>query len=64
MNEKQRAMLVEDLESQKTYEAYTFTGCDCCGETIEEGEEFVFMGNRRKVCLKCLGEMQWRVRHE
>ena len=50
-------ILIEELQSKKAFDANWQTECDIGGEDIEEGEAFVFMGNKKKVCESCMGEL-------
>ena len=52
-----KEVLQEELENKKMYEASWDTDCNVCGDTILEGDEFCYMGNKRKVCENCRSEI-------
>ncbi len=58
MTKAQAKLLIEDLEYKKQFDAHYSTTCDECGNDIEEGMSFVFMGDRKKICIECLGNLQ------
>lgn len=46
-------ILIEELNYKKAFLASHDTECDICGEDIFDGDDFYFMGNRRKCCENC-----------
>lgn len=58
MTKSQAKLLIEELENKKLYEANWGTECDCCDGDIQQGDKFVFMGDKKKVCIDCVADMQ------
>ena len=52
-----KALLLVEMEGKLTYTAYKAGPCCSCHETIAEGDEFVFMEGKQKLCNTCLGEI-------
>lgn len=50
-------ILIEELEGKKPFDAMWSTDCNICGNSIEEGDEFFFFGDKQKVCGDCKAEM-------
>lgn len=57
-NSSFKAVLVEDLEYRKPFTANRMFPCSCCGNKVEEGDEFFFFGDKRKVCNDCRESMR------
>lgn len=55
---KQARLLAEDLEMKRTYDAKWETQCDSCDNTIYQGDSFIFLGDKNKVCMECTNFMQ------
>ena len=57
-NESIKELLVEELGYKKTFNnsMYVFP-CSCCKNTVEQGDEFIFMGDKKKVCINCQAEI-------
>ena len=58
-NTEIKDLLLEDLEYKKSFEAFPSLQCDGCGEYVANisGGEFVFMGDKKKLCSDCLFEI-------
>lgn len=54
---KAKDLLVEDLESRKPFDARFDSKC-YFGCEIIRGDQFYFMGDKRKVCSSCRAELQ------
>ena len=52
-----KKLLVEEMENKKSYEANYDTICDVDNGNIYKGEEFIFMGSRKKVCTNCQSDI-------
>lgn len=50
-------VLKEDIENKKPFTSAYDMDCYVCSNEIMEGDEFFFMGAKRKVCNNCLGDM-------
>jgi hypothetical protein len=48
-----KALLLEEFEMKKKFNATWAGTCDFCAGDIDEGQEFIFMGNKNKVCDDC-----------
>lgn len=53
-----KAILLEELENKKAFDATWEGTCNVGGEDIEVGDTFYFMGEKKKVCQNCFTEMQ------
>ncbi len=53
-----KEILIEELENKKIFNANRDTYCDVNGEDILQDDEFVFMGNKQKMCRQCLDDLQ------
>lgn len=58
MTKDEAKVLLEELEYKKQYKASFDGTCACCGDDIHIGDTFVFMGEKKKVCIGCLADMQ------
>jgi hypothetical protein len=54
---KIKTILIEEIEYKKVFAASWDTRCDECGKDILEGEDFVFMGSKKKICEDCRGDI-------
>lgn len=54
---KAKELLIEDLENKKPFQANFDSKC-YFGCQIIRGDDFYFMGDKRKVCASCRGELQ------
>jgi hypothetical protein len=54
---KIKELLAQELANKKSYAAHRDTFCDICAEDIPEGEDFIFMGEKKKICNVCFGEI-------
>ena len=50
-------ILIEELENKKVFTASFDGECGVCSGDISEGEDFIFMGVKQKVCNECQGNM-------
>lgn len=41
-------ILLEEIECKKHFEAHWDTDCDVCGGSINEDDDFIFMGVKKK----------------
>lgn len=57
MTNDQLGIIIEDLGEKRHYPAKWDFACDICEEQVDAGTDFVFMGDKRKVCLTCLMQM-------
>lgn len=48
-----KELLLEELEGKKPFNANWLTECSLCGSNIEEGDEFFFFGDKKKICTNC-----------
>jgi hypothetical protein len=48
-----KKLLLYEIENKKGYVATWKGYCDGCRGPIGEGEEFIFMGDKRKICTEC-----------
>lgn len=55
---KLKALLSEELENKKVFDALPGTDCNVCGNEVEEGDPIRFMGNKEKVCPDCWDELE------
>lgn len=55
---KASEFLKEELENKRPYQANRNVNCELCREGMAEGDDFYFIGNRHKICVNCLGELQ------
>lgn len=47
-------LLLEDLEFKKHFKyAYSGRGCSGCGNEFDDGEDFIFMGDKQMLCRGC-----------
>jgi hypothetical protein len=46
-------LLIEDIELKKNFQAKWPFDCEICGEGVEEDGDFIFMGDKKKVCSGC-----------
>ena len=52
------SVIVRDLENKKRFTAEYDGRCSTCSHPILEGDEFIFMGNKEKICTTdCLPEI-------
>jgi len=51
-------LLLEELEYKKIFNANYQTMCDICYNNIEQDDEFIFLGNKKKVCMDCVEEIK------
>ena len=58
MTSKMAEILLEEMENKKNFVASYDLTCSVDECVIEEGDRFVFMGDKRKVSLDCLGKLQ------
>jgi hypothetical protein len=57
MKTEQATLLIEDLKRKKRL-ALKYDGpCAGCGEGMQSGDEFIFMGEKSRICLECADEM-------
>ena len=56
--QKFKKILLEELEYKKRFNSNWPTICDICTLDIEEQDEFVFMGDKRKMCVDCIDELE------
>ena len=56
--EQIKKLLLEDMQYKKTFNnsMYPFP-CRSCKNTVGSGDEFVFLGDKQKICTNCLGEI-------
>ena len=53
-------LLKEDIEYKKPFMADRDTFCNIGREPIRQGDTFIFVGDKRKCCVECQGEItQW-----
>lgn len=52
-----KALLLEELENKKEFNALYDTFCDVKRCVIYEGDTFIFLGNRQKVCDDCFRDI-------
>ncbi len=57
MKMKTRQLLVEDIEMRKRYPAFVNCTCQICGSAIFKGEEFVYIGDKKRMCNSCVYEL-------
>ena len=50
-------ILIEELENKKVFTSNYDMVCDVCGGEIAEGDDFIFMGAKQKVCNECQGNI-------
>lgn len=50
-----KAILFEEMQNKKIFNAAWNTACDICGNEINnnDGDSFIFMGNKKKICVEC-----------
>jgi hypothetical protein len=48
----------EEVENKKPYNSQYNTACNLCDGLIFEGMEFVFFGNKQKMCMDCYMDIQ------
>lgn len=52
------SVVIRDLENKKRFVAEYDGRCAGCSHPILEGDEFIFMGNKEKICTaSCLPEI-------
>lgn len=47
-------LIKEDIENKKDFPAKWPAQCDVCGEAIDKGDSFIFMGEKKKICTPCI----------
>lgn len=52
-----KKLLLYEIENKKGYQATWKGYCDGCKGLIDEGEEFMFMGDKRKICTECQADI-------
>lgn len=57
-NRELKEILIEELEGKKPFTANWLTECSLCGGSIEEGDDFFFFGDKKKVCNDCRDNMR------
>ena len=50
-------LLVEDLEYKILQESKFVFQCNVCTEKVTVGDNFVWLGSKRKVCINCRDEI-------
>ena len=50
-------LLVEELENKKVFDVGWEIECGLCGGSLMEGDRFIFVGDKNKICMDCRGEM-------
>lgn len=53
MKEEIRQLLLEEIIGKKVFLAKFAILCELCRENIEEDREFVFIGDKKKLCMNC-----------
>lgn len=53
--QKIKELLIEDIEYKKPFDAKYPAICDGCHREVET---FIFMGDKRKICIDCQVEIQ------
>lgn len=56
-NAEIKGILSREMENKKVYSAEWDGRCGFCPHPILEGDSFVFMGNKEKVCDNCRKEI-------
>lgn len=53
-----KAILYIEMENKKWYQAQWRTFCGECGGDIDEGDDYVYLGEKgHKVCSECFGDI-------
>lgn len=58
ISDRLKAVLLEDLECKKSYQAFHNSTCYGCELAIMQDDEFWYLGNGRKICANCMTELQ------
>ena len=53
MNDSIKQLLIEDFQYKRVFIARFAILCELCRNNIEEGQEFVFIGDKKKLCIAC-----------
>ena len=52
-----KKLLAEEMEYKKTYVATWDTACSAGNHHIIKGNEYIYLGDKKKVCIDCLAEI-------
>lgn len=50
-------LLAKEIKSKKKFVANWDSDCDGCGESILQDDEFIFMGDKQKICTDCIDKI-------
>jgi len=60
-NKQMNELFLEELEFKRQYTAKYDFDCELCSSVIEEGDDFVFLGDKQRICLDCVEEMRGKL---
>lgn len=46
-----------ELLNKKVFTAKWQARCDICGNVISQGDDFFFLGDKKKLCDSCFGDL-------
>jgi len=47
------ALIIEEMDCKKVFQAKWVFDCALCGDHVDEGTDFVFIGDKQKICVSC-----------